>query len=295
MNRKIYALLLTQIILVVLLFIPYSVCSAIDSDSTSFELKLPSFSIFQASRMWSVLEPEEPLDLQEMSDISEGIIRVTKEVEESMDMEPMRDMKYFIIPLIFYKTRHLYSKTEWSPEEVKLGSNVSSFLADYVQNPNLRITGGNQHSFHEGLEKLANWFSSLCKDNEILASMIFTFDDGPFYGADVGIINLVHLESVDSIVLQITNNKLLLKRIEGKNEPMIISLVDTNNEIAWQKILTASPRGKIRSAKFFEKPIVEIEEYGYKVELLVDWDYGKEYCHMYLDESGNMRFYFVSW
>ncbi|MBA7628676.1 hypothetical protein ES703_36171 [subsurface metagenome] len=295
MNRKTYAHLLTRTIIVVLLSIPYSMCLAIDSDSTTFELKLPSFSIFQASRMWPVLEPEEPLDLQKLSGISEGIISVTKGVEESMDMEPMRDMKYFIIPLIFYKTRHLYSKTEWSPEEVKLGSNVSSFLADYVQNPNLRITGSNQHSFREGLEKLANWFSSLCKDNEILASMIFTFDDGPFYGADVSIVNLVDLESVDSIVLPRTNNRLFLKRIEGKNEPMIISLADSNNEIVWQKILTASPRGKIRSAKFFEKPVVEIEEYGHKVRLLVDWDYGKECCHMYLDESGNMRFYFVSW
>jgi hypothetical protein len=85
-------------------------------------------------------------------------------------------------------------------------------------------------------------------------------------------------------------------RAAEQEEPMAIAVLTNDDEPVSAVKLTAKPVGAIKDVSFVDKePVEELEDFGYKISLVADWNYGKEYMHLYLDESLKIRFYFVSW
>ena len=288
-------------------------------------LALPSFSIFEASRMWPLLGPDEPLNVKEIEELMAEVgqvgaaadvaeAAVASEGAEADDAEDTSDLDdagdsadaeaeldtaratYPFIPLVLYRSRHLFEKDAWSADEIELGRALAQFLATTFEHPDLEIKTSDPTAFRTGLERIRDWYAALCRDNKALARMIFTMDDGPFQGTDVDESDVSAMQKVNSVLIPGTRARLTLLRRAEQDEPMVIAALTDADALVSAVGLSGRPNGTIKTVEFADDaPVEELKGFGYKVSLIADWTYGKEYMHLYLDGDLKVRFYYVSW
>lgn len=281
-----------------------------------YVIPFPSLTIFKESRMWKVMymvseinDPLEAEDIKALREYCRKMNKVSKQTSETMekmeltepdeDPTPARDFNYSMLPYVFYGIRHLYAKETWSEEEVRLGKVVGGLFAGMTGNKNLAFHETDPESFRAGLVKMTKWFEALCEDNRVLANMINTMDDGPFYGEDADHVDLIGAEEVGAAELLSEDGKLMLYRTGSDNNPMVLQHVNKDGKVVWQKRLTSSSGG-IDSASFAtkksdNKSFTTLGGMGYKIHMYVDWAFGYEYCHLYLDGKCRLRFYYLGW
>jgi hypothetical protein len=257
------------------------------------DLRLPSFSIFglSSSETSSLAKPI----------TSRELAKIIAEVEKGRagKSEAQQVTYNYFIPIVLYRSRSLFSKSSWTKEDIKIGQEVGNFLARLVKNSELRIAGTDQESFRKGLARLRGWFVALCQDDRTLASMIFTLDSGPFFGEEVDANRIADMKVVESVRIPDQQASFVLMTDRSQDEPrderMIIGVVGDDRSVRWLKRFSAAPKGVIRSATFVRRTIFTVEGYGYVCELMADWTGGMQPSRLYLDESLNLRFYYVRW
>src|SRR5262249_9251221 len=132
---------------------------------------------------------------------------------------------FWLIPLAIYKSRALFAKESWTLEEIAQGQRLGAFFARLTDKPELRIEKSDQKSFGEGLLRLRDWFASLCRENSTLASMIYTLDDGPFFGEEVDANEYSKMKLVESAPIPNKRASFVLMTDLSKPEPMIIGVL----------------------------------------------------------------------
>jgi hypothetical protein len=258
-------------------------------------LELPSFSIFGLSE--NIAGIDKPITAKELE-------KFMAELEKAK-ANPSRTRPanyYWIIPMVFYRARNLFAKNSWTVAEIKQGRDLSYFFAKLtgkedlkIGKPEVKIEKLDQSSFRQGLVTLRNWFVVLCQDNRTLAAMVYTMNDGPFWGADVDAEGVAEMKVVESIPLPDQEARFILLRDRGPSEPMVFGIINADNSIRWLKRLSAAPKGRISSATFVQRTIYKLEGYGYICSLMVAWNGGMERGSVYLDDALNLRFYYLSW
>jgi hypothetical protein len=267
---------------------PQSANLTVDSQENS--LQLPSFSIFGLPTPAETTNIEKPIHSKEF----EKFIASVERAKASKGIRKAPDY-YWIIPIIFYRARNLFAKALWTKEEIKQGQEISAFLARLFAKPDLKIEKPDPESFRNGLKTLRNWFVSLCQDNRTLGLMIYTTDDGPFFGEHVDAGRISELRLQESVQIPDQQASFVLMTDRGHPEPVIIGVVNADGSVRWLKRYSGAPKGRITSATFVKRTIFLLEGYGYVCGLMADWSYGFEQSAIYLDDSLNLRFYFISW
>jgi hypothetical protein len=253
-------------------------------------LELPSLSIFGWSPATVSKDVDTPFSAIELEQFLTEV-----EKDEAKNKSAKHDRTYWIIPMIFYKSRTLFSQETWTVEEIEQGHQISDFFARLTHKPELRIDKADQQSFREGLVKLRDWFRSMCQDNKTLSSMIFTLDDGPFFGGNIDTTQYPKMKLVASAVIPGKQASFVLMTDEGKPDPMIIGVLNEDKSVRWLKRFSNAPNGRIAEAQLEKPTLYKVEGYGYVVALMTDGSSGRERSHVYLDELLDLRFYYVSW
>lgn len=253
-------------------------------------LELPSMSIFGISPSTIPREVDKPFSQAEF----EQFLAETQRSEPGNKRSKKQSL-YWIIPLAIYKSRSLFSKESWTVEEIEQGQRMGDFFAKLADKPDLRIEKSDQESFKRGLRRLRDWFVSLCQDNKTLALMIFTLDDGPFFGVDIDTNEYSRMKLVESTPIPSKQASFILMTDGSKPEPMIIGVLEEDKSIRWLKRFSNAPNGRITRAELQNPAIYTVEGYGYVVAIMTSGTSGRESSQVYLDESLNLRFYFVSW
>lgn len=178
----------------------------------------------------------------------------------------------------------------WSEEQVTLATKAASILSRIGGAPKVAFERGSAKN-REGLEKVVRWFHATAAKPECLAAMIFTMDDGPYAGLPhegTEVLATSQVKELDEHV------QLRLARVDLAEEPWVLQCV-RDGELAWSRVLSGAPDGKVAGARFVEAPAKALGSHGWKVALSVDWTYGTEQAHLYVDAKGGMLFYFLSW
>jgi len=253
-------------------------------------LQLPSMAIFGLPSSGETTNLERPISSKELEKFIAGIekARVSKGGTKSLNY-------YWVIPMIFYRARNLFAKASWTKEELKQGQEISGFFAKIFAKPDLKIDKTDPQSFKNGLSLLRNWFVSLCQDNKTLGLMIYTTDDGPFFGEDVAADRISGMRLLESIQIPDQQASFVLLTDRRQPEPIIIGVINDDTSVRWLKRYSGAPKGKITSATVVQRTISQVQGYGYGCRLMADWSYGFEPSTIYLDDSLNLRFYFISW
>jgi hypothetical protein len=260
------------------------------SQKKAGSLRLPSFSIFGLSPSTVPKEFDKPLSPTEFDQFLTEILRRETENKIAKNERP-----FWVIPMVFYKSRNLFSKESWSIEEIEEGQQISKFFARLTGKPDLEIKGSGQQAFRIGLISLKDWFASMCHDNKMLASMIFTLDDGPFFGVDIDVDKFPKMKLIESAPIPDKQASFLLMTDGDEPESMVIGILNDDKSVRWLRSYSNSPQGRITDSWLQKPAIYRIESYGYAVALMTDGSSGTERSRVYLDESLNLRFYYVSW
>lgn len=270
---------------------PANPATAIQANS----LELPSFSIFGLSE--NIAGIDKPITAKELEKFMAEIAKAKANPSRTRPAN-----YYWIIPMVFYRARNLFAKNSWTIAEIKQGRDISTFFARLtgkeelkIGKPEVKIEKLDQASFRQGLVTLRNWFVALCQDNRTLAAMVYTMNDGPFFGADVDAERVAEMKVVESIPLPDQEARFILLRDRGPSEPMVFGIINADNSIRWLKRLSAAPKGRINSAAFVQRTIYKLEGYGYICTLMVAWNGSMERGSVYLDDALNLRFYYLSW
>lgn len=253
-------------------------------------LQLPSLAIFGLPALGATTNLEKPINAKELEKFIAGIdkARAGKGVAKTTNY-------YWVIPMVFSRARNLFAKATWTKEEIKQGQEISDFFARIFAKPELKIDRTDPESFKNGLSALRNWFVSLCQDNKILGLMIYTTDDGPFFGETVAAERISGMRLLGSIQIPDQQASFVLLTDRSQPEPIIIGVINDDQSVRWLKRYSGAPAGRISSATVVERTISPVQGYGYGCRLMADWSYGFEPSTIYLDDSLNLRFYFISW
>lgn len=227
-------------------------------------------STFKSSRMWQVMGGDANWTLAN--------------VKACVEMAQQDKMVLFFIPVMLHQIKNYYERDEWTKAEKEFGIEVSNFFATTLDNEDLKISNGDNKTFCQGLDKLKQAFYALCEDDNVFYKMIYTMDDGPFFGIDTDL----NLPVKDSLKLEDIGAKMYIRQ-QGKT--CTLELVDSYGQTKWKKIIARSADNYIKDIVFTMESILDKNELGYKIGLIGSG----EFIHLYLRTDGAFRLYYHSW
>ncbi len=260
-----------KIFYMILLFPIFSLITNCSQGKARYENhKIKYLSTFSSSRMWEILRGNGNWNEKRISELSNYI-----KSEENV---------LFYLPLLLSQINNFDSSSDYTSSEKKIIVQASICFANALNNKELEITKKDQTSIRSGLDNLVVEFYKLCENDETFPKLIYTFDDGPFYGVDSDYI----LHNVDSIYLKDINSTIVLSENDNIS---ILTMFDHSGNTKWRKILSHSENRFITNVEFVENPILDINDLGYKIGLIGNG----EFIHLYLRNDGRFRLFFHSW
>ena len=261
---------------------------------TQAELALPSLSIFGFPLPPSAENKkfDSPFSAQELESFLVEVDRVRPD-QTTTGTQRKKSAAYFIVPFVFYRSRHLFKPQIWTQSDIEEGQLISHFFARLVERPELEIKATDQESFGRGLQQLRDWFVALTQNNETLSEMVITFDDGPYQGEKVDEKKFLQWKRLASATIPGSKSKFVLMTDDQKPEPMIIGVMNADNSLLWARRYSDKPagRGNLDNATLRRQTATKVEGYGYKLVMSMSG----EASVVYLDEKLKLRFYYVSW
>ena len=268
-----------------------SPCRAnVSTSSQALEsLRLPSFSIFGFDE---IKDPK--FDVQYPKEELQKILAELRNVEKlkAVNASSKKSLAHisFVIPIVFYRSRRLFTQSEWSAQDIEEGQRISRFFARLTNKPELEIFSAQPGAFRDGLINLRNWYTGLCSHNPSLAEMMFTFDDGPYYGFPLPRARFSELKVLQSATLPGRTEKFALLTDGKTSNPLFLGVLAQNGAILWAQRLSREAVVPIGWAEMESDSCKKIEGSGYKCYVRAG-----EGSNVYLDENLKLRFFFVSW
>lgn len=199
---------------------------------------------------------------------------------ERMRMFPVAMWIGHIVPL--------WSRRQWSAEELDLARAVTDALQPYGA-PEVAFVAGGSNENRAALSGLSVWFRDLVSDDSVLASLIYTLDDGPYVGlpdpggpSDI----LGDVQLAPNLLIELA----LLSDPSEHGAFLFRALRDDGQEL-WARLVSKDPTWSIEDIEFSETAPADLGPYGWKVNFVADGEYG----HLYVARDGRLRFYFISW
>jgi hypothetical protein len=252
-------------------------------------LQLPSFAIFGLPSSEENASIDKQVNAKELNKFIAGVEKARA------SKGAVREPNYYsIVPTVFYRARNLFAKQTWTKEEIKQGMVISAFFAKLFAKPELKIEQIDPQSFRKGLQTLRNWFVALCSDNRTLGLMIYTEDQGPFFGEAIDASRFSEFKLLESAPLGDHGARFVVMKETHQLEPIIIGVVNADDAVLWLRRFSGAPKGHITSAIFVKREINQLGSDGYICRLMIDGSFGFQPSSIYLDSSFNLRFYFVS-
>ena len=269
----------------------------------------PDMSVFASSRMTSLLERDGPPTgdrvRQEAIEFQRQWENVRSERPEFVLPQPpngtdsespdlslakskIERLRMLPIPKWIGAVLPLWSRPAWTAAELDLVQAVADALGPYGA-PEVTFVAGGSSENRTALTELSRWFRDLVSEDAVLASLIYTLDDGPYVGfpdpggpsALVGGVRLAPDLRIELV-------RLADPREQGSF--VFRALRDDGREIS-ARLVSKDATWAIDDVELSKKSPTELGAYGWKVHFLADGEYG----HLYVAQDGRLRFYFISW
>jgi len=286
---------LSIIAVVSLIALPFH-AEAAQEEKALESLHLPSFAIFGFDRFKDEPKLNTPVPAEELEKIlaarrmnDSDVPRFEKKLRSSPNTSTSRRAS-FIIPVVFYRSRHLFEQTSWSAQDMQEGRRLSRFFARLANRPDLEVFAKHPAAFRDGLINLRNWYASLLNHNGTLAQMVQFLDDGPYFGWPLPHSRIRELKLLQTMALPGRQERLALFTDNRKPEPMLLGVIDAKRRIQWARRLSQHPQSTIGDVEFHSPSAERVEVYGFVCHI-----HAGEGASVYLDKNLNLRFYFVTW
>lgn len=227
-------------------------------------------STYMDSRMWGVANGSEKIDLNAAKELA------------NMKAQELKTANFFA-PMIIKEIRDFHQDSEISAKEKSILIELSKALGKIWNDETLEITENkSKNEICIITNSIINKYHKLSEDDSQFYKMIFTMDDGPFYGIDTN----EEFKKINEITFD--QFKLIQRGNESENT---LEIIDENGNLKWRKIIARSDDYKIQSLSFPKEAVKVKNELGYKLALLGDG----ELIQLYLKKNGDFRLFFHSW
>lgn len=270
-------------------------------------LAYPTFELFTSSPAFKFLARDaDTVSLSQVSGIASLLdeqLRTSTHVadrpypsatDESAELEPripaFELQAYRIAPLVFMRLARAWDEPSWSNVDVTEANQGAAILRQIPGAPEARFVFGDDARNQRGLEELVVWFHTLTARPESLAAMIFTIDAGPFVGIPLRSEPLFETQATREVGDDL---ELRIAPLVGEPEPQALQCV-RSGRVEWTSVLSGQPAGLVSSAELAEMDAVDLGPWGWLVVVRVQWTHGKQHAYVYLDRTGELRFYFLS-
>lgn len=185
----------------------------------------------------------------------------------------------FMIPMIVYQLK------EYHPNCVK---NIDSTYFNKISEIYLKIREIDSSEFlkksiTEKIDFICADFYFQVENIDYIPRMIYTLDNGPFFGVDID--EKIKMETVK--VQETKFGMLYISKIDNKT---ILTCKDKNENVIWQKIIIGLSNRYLTELHFAENPI----EYNSVATIVNMYSEGEAFT-LYLKNDGNFICYFHSW
>ena len=270
----------------------------------------PGIEPFQSSRVWnySMGEPGSALDIDRsvsLIAIQLMSIRAGKDAGDKYlpapdpgapnaellpEVSDAERVWWMLVPRIVSELAPLYENDHWSDTQIATAREAGRFLALKPHGPRLDLASGTEKEWQAELKVLGHWYRLQLEHPERFAAMLFTTDYGPYAG--VAYEAKSPLPAKDTVTLD-SAGEFRLCEVDGP-DPFVVQLV-TGDRVLWSRAISDAPHRSVSRVELLEQPPERLGEHGWKVHLLVEWNSGAEYAHLYLDAKAGFLFYFISW
>lgn len=219
--------------------------------------------------------------LEYLDDLHWPKSEISKILDLDFDSERSNSMvkTNFLIPLIIYQLK------EYHPN-CNLDIDTSSFnlISElYFKIRDLKSDSNLGKSLEERIDFMRLDFYNQVENEKYLLQMIFTLDDGPFYGVE-----FKGKSELKDIYIQETNFGQLC--ISKSNEDVVVIARDIRGNTMWQNTITGLYGRNLTDLKFGETPII-YNSVATRVNMYAE---GERFT-LYLKKDGRFMYYFHSW
>jgi hypothetical protein len=231
--------------------------------------KVKYLTTYVNSRMWEVAGGNAKIDLKAAKEMA------------NMESEKLMTANFFV-PMIIKEIKSIFDDSEISDDEKLILIELSKVIGKIWNDSTYEISEGkSKNEICVKVNSILNKYHKLSEDDSHFYKMIFTMDDGPFYGFDTN----KELEKLSETSFD--QFKLIIRGNEIENT---IELVEGNN-MKWRKVIARSEDYKIKNLNLANEPVRVKNELGYKIALSGDG----ELIQLYLRKNGDFRLFFHSW
>jgi hypothetical protein len=230
------------------------ICLAFAQATKPEPLVYPTFEPFTASRMSVMFGDPKQANLEDLaSRLEMTALAMARGKEAGLEFAPPSDSKLdaslrphvagatevvaALVPLALMRLQPLWTTPAWSDAEVADASAAIEILSRLDGAPRPAFEKGEHARNRAGMEELVRWFDAQVAKPELYASMLFTLDDGPFFGLPSESAEV--LPAIESVQLDHLT-ALALCRVERPNEPWVLQAVRGGKPL-WTRVLSAAP------------------------------------------------------
>ena len=183
----------------------------------------------------------------------------------------------FISPLLIWQMKGMHPSCNNEIDTVYLNWLISA----YCQIRRINTSELKRKSISGQIDVLRDDFYRQVNNEEVLPKLLFTFDDGPFYGNDI-----VHVGEL----IERVDTPFGMIQLSKYQEMFIVSGIDREGRVIWRKSITGLQNRYLKEVFFTDFPIS-------KNSLTYNIKFGAEgeALTLYLKHSGDFLFYFHSW
>jgi len=256
--------------------------------------EFPNLATFKTSRWWPLWANVEHLRERGVSrpsssetDLSEVLDGLEFEVTPDVfliDIPAHKRKGFLLAPLRIARLESIWRQTSWNASEADKLVNELALLHRTIGAPQPRGRNSDE-GIRSDLRRFTAWFNSELKDPRFLAAMMLTLDRGPYCGLP----DSYPKERITNEVTQRFGNGFEL-RFGGRSGEPIVRCV-RSGKLLWSRVFSADGvalAGRFRAA---EEGAVNLQGVGWRVVVR----FGGELCDMYLNDVGELLFYFVGW
>ena len=247
-------------------------CKTVKTDSSQLcvHKEIQYLTTYIDSRMWKVAGGDMKMEISEI-----------RELTSKLEGNPQSGL--FFVPMVINGIREIYLDNDVDESELSFLVEFSGMLSVLWDDSSILISIEDSGAeVCKNVNSIVDYYHKSSEDDDEFYKMIFTLDDGPFYGEDVE----YELEKIDEVMID--TYKLILRSNGVLNT---LELLTEKGQVKWRKLIERSADYRIETVKFIDNPVMVSNNLGYKIGMYGDG----ELLHFYLRKNGDFRLFFHSW
>jgi hypothetical protein len=253
----------------------------------------PSLALIQSFPELPVPELEDPAAVTKLVEMTKSSATTLRALAPNDPERGSRQL--FLAEPVMRRIASLCHEPPWTEAEAQRIVSLTTLLSAMGVEPELAATSHEPDELRRALACVKAWWETGSLDDDFIADLVLFLDDGPFHGVLVEATELDGLRHIGSTALEPEGGAVEL--VAGDDPARLyLRRVRADGSAHWCRRLTTTENDEAREPAGLHAERVALQAgFGWVVKGHVKRGAKSEGATFYLDPTGRLRFYSVSW